>query len=48
MELEYHCYDVISFEDPNEAIDVGEWAICGVGRLERIYSVCFMVKPNRG
>ena len=38
-ELEYHYNGfvwVISW-DPNEVIDIGEWLICGGGRLERYY-----------
>ena len=25
--------------DRNKAIDIGEWSICGVGRLERFYCI---------
>ena len=25
--------------DPNKSIDIGEWAICGDGRLKRFYCV---------
>ena len=42
-ELEYH-YDVIVWvmvQDPNNAIDIGEWSICGSGRLERFEYIIF-------
>ena len=25
--------------DPNKTIDIGEWSICGAGRLERFYCI---------
>ena len=36
-ELEYRYNDIVlAFVwDPNKAIDIVEWAICGGGRLER-------------
>ena len=29
--------DGLSFWDTHKAIDIGEWSICGGGRLERFY-----------
>ena len=29
--------------DPNKAIDVGEWSICGGGQLERFYCIYIYV-----
>ena len=40
-ELEY-CYSCIAWAiiwDPNKVIDIGEWWMCGQGRLERFYCV---------
>ena len=33
MELEYHDNGIVW--DPNKAIDIEEWLLCGSGRLER-------------
>ena len=36
-ELENHYNDIVL--DPNKAIDVGKWSICGGGRLDRLHCV---------
>ena len=39
MEFEYHYNGIalIIVSDPNKALEIGEWSICGGDRLERIY-----------
>ena len=52
MELDY-CYNGIVWViiwDPNQATDIGEWAICGGGRLERIscMKILFLLNEDDG
>ena len=44
--LEYHYNGIIIWAiiwDPNKVSDIGEWSICGGGRLERFYWI--YIKP---
>ena len=39
LEYRYNSIAWVIFWDPNKAINVGEWPICGGGRVERFYYI---------
>ena len=48
LEYRYNGTALAIVRDPNNAMDIGEWSICGGGQLEGLYCTCIHVSVGGG